>query len=461
MVIPLLVGLVTVPYIINDLGMQRFGVLTLIWAVIGYASLFDLGISMALTKRLAAMQGQMPRLRSLVRLGLGLVCILGVVMGLITVFVTQQFDYQRFGLGREEFDQSVLLLSVSVPFVIISGGFRGVLEGLKQFSVVSVVRLGFGLIIFIAPVFVLAYASRIDYIIAIMLGARIIGILVMAYYCRAYLPKGKLSRSRRIVELNNMLSFGGWITVSNIASAMMLYMDRFFLAASNFSSSLAFYTTIYEFVTKVFMFPSAVSIVLLPNMARSSQLIDISNQLLVLGSAVVLACVTPVVSLIILFAPELLGWWISAEFGREAAPALRILSIGVLVNCLAQIFRTYLLARGKAAWTAKMHIMELVIFLPLLYSSIQYFGVEGAAWVWTSRILVDSIGMALMLGKLKLPTSLHWWILTASFMVSYLIFACSSLEDYSKLAFLGMVSILCTAGGMWLFRQWPALSTSP
>lgn len=451
--IPLLVGLVTVPHIINELGLQRFGVLTLIWAVIGYASLFDLGISRALTKRVAALQGQMPRLRSLIRSGLGLMSLFGVVMGLLALVVTRQLDYQRFDLGKDEFDLSVLLLAASIPLVIVSGGLRGVLEGLHRFSVVSTVRLGFGLITFIAPVFVLGGGGRIDYIIAIMLGARIIGTLIMAWSCRGYLPKGNVSRSRRRVELRNMLTFGGWITVSNLASALMLYMDRFFLVSSSFASSLALYTTPYEFVTKLFILPSALSSVLFPYMARSTKFIGISNQLLVLGSAIVLAAVTPVVALIILFAPELLGWWVSPEFGRGAAPALRILAIGVLVNCLAQIFQTYLLGRGHAAWMAKMHLVELVVLLPLLYASIQCFGIEGAAWAWTLRILVDSTGMAFMLGKLRLPTSQHWWSLAASIMVSCLIFACSGMGVYSKLALLAVLSILCAACGLWFIRH--------
>ncbi|MCQ4280803.1 flippase [Pseudomonas stutzeri] len=456
--IPLLVGLLTVPYIINDLGLQRFGVLTLIWAVIGYASLFDLGISRALTKRVAALQGRMPRLRSVVRSGLCLMALFGVVMGLLTLVVTRQFDYQRFGLGKDEFDLSVLLLAASIPLVIISGGLRGILEGLHRFSVVSTVRLGFGLVTFIAPVFVLGSAPRIDYIIAIMLCARFVGMLVMAWSCRTYLPKGNVSQSRRRVELRNMLTFGGWITVSNLASALMLYMDRFFLASSSFASSLALYTTPYEFVTKLFILPSALSSVLFPYMARCTKFVGISNQLLILGSAIVLASVTPVVALIILFAPELLGWWVSPEFSRGAAPTLRILAIGVMFNCLAQIFQTYLLGRGHAAWMAKMHLVELVLFLPLLYVSIQSFGIEGAAWAWTLRILVDSIGLASMLEKLRLPTSQHWWALAASIMASCLIFACSAMDAYSKMVLLAVLSILCSAGGLWVTRRLLAIA---
>ena len=54
---PLLVAIVAIPILIRGLGTDRFGVLTLVWVVIGYSSLFDLGLSRALTKIVAEKLG--------------------------------------------------------------------------------------------------------------------------------------------------------------------------------------------------------------------------------------------------------------------------------------------------------------------------------------------------------------------------------------------------------------------
>src|SRR5690349_3012870 len=48
--IPAIVGVVTIPAIVRGLGVERFGVLTLAWMVIGYFGLFDLGLGRAVTK---------------------------------------------------------------------------------------------------------------------------------------------------------------------------------------------------------------------------------------------------------------------------------------------------------------------------------------------------------------------------------------------------------------------------
>jgi O-antigen/teichoic acid export membrane protein len=64
--LPLLVALLAIPYLVAGLGTSRFGVLTLAWMVIGYFSLFDLGLGRALTKLVAEKLGssrdeQIPR----------------------------------------------------------------------------------------------------------------------------------------------------------------------------------------------------------------------------------------------------------------------------------------------------------------------------------------------------------------------------------------------------------------
>src|SRR5215471_7527755 len=54
---PILVAVFCIPILIRTLGKERFGVLTLAWALIGYASLFDLGLGRALTQLVARKLG--------------------------------------------------------------------------------------------------------------------------------------------------------------------------------------------------------------------------------------------------------------------------------------------------------------------------------------------------------------------------------------------------------------------
>ncbi|MEO6877016.1 MAG: flippase, partial [Gemmatimonadaceae bacterium] len=54
---PLIVAVFSVPILVRGLGVDRFGILTLAWAAIGYFSLFDLGLGRALTQGASAAIG--------------------------------------------------------------------------------------------------------------------------------------------------------------------------------------------------------------------------------------------------------------------------------------------------------------------------------------------------------------------------------------------------------------------
>src|SRR5438128_217783 len=56
-VAPVLVAFLAVPVLVSHLGVDRFGLLSLVWLVIGYFGLFDLGLSRALTQLVAEKLG--------------------------------------------------------------------------------------------------------------------------------------------------------------------------------------------------------------------------------------------------------------------------------------------------------------------------------------------------------------------------------------------------------------------
>ena len=53
-----LVGLFSIPMLIKGFGNERFAILTLAWALTGYFSIFDLGISRGITKSISEKLGE-------------------------------------------------------------------------------------------------------------------------------------------------------------------------------------------------------------------------------------------------------------------------------------------------------------------------------------------------------------------------------------------------------------------
>ena len=102
--LPLLIGAVTIPFLIRRVGVEAFGVLTLIWALIGYFSLFDFGLGRALTQQIASAcaSGQESRVPRLAKSGLAFTaltgCVGGILLGFFQLVVERRSDGLKFFL---------------------------------------------------------------------------------------------------------------------------------------------------------------------------------------------------------------------------------------------------------------------------------------------------------------------------------------------------------------------------
>jgi O-antigen/teichoic acid export membrane protein len=80
---PLLVAFITIPILIKQIGVDRFGVLSVAWMLIGYFSLFDFGIDQGLTKIVADRlgSGEHNEIPTLVWTSLAILLALGLLSG--------------------------------------------------------------------------------------------------------------------------------------------------------------------------------------------------------------------------------------------------------------------------------------------------------------------------------------------------------------------------------------------
>ena len=100
-----------------------------------------------------------------------------------------------------------------------------------------------------------------------------------------------------------------------------------------------------------------------------------------------------------MFAPELLGLWLSTDYASHGATAARILTIGVLVNCLANVPFAFVQAAGRADMAAKLHLVELPLYLAVLAYLVGRYGIEGAALAWSLRSGFDAAALFLFVSR--------------------------------------------------------------
>jgi O-antigen/teichoic acid export membrane protein len=400
-ILPLLVGLVLFPKIITAYGLEQFGLLTLAWALIGYFSLFDLGLARALTQQIseyiAKEMGDFA-IAQLIRTGFISMWILGALGGLVLwalspLIITSFLKIQTPLLSESL--QAFSLLALSIPLVVHTAALRAVLEALHLFKSASIIRTILGIGTFLSPYLASFLAPTLtSAVIALVITRAIVWVLHVYAVHHSRVLKIE-TPFFNMPQLKMLFRFGGWMTISNIISPLMVYMDRFMIASLLGIAAASYYVAPYEVITKLLVVPAAISGVLFPIFSKEWQKNpERSAQLMQRGFSYTLLLLFPAAVVLVFFSKEWLSLWLSPEFADQAHLTVIWLTIGVLINSVSQILFAKVQGAGHSSWTAKLHLAEVIPYLGLLYISLYWWGISGAAFAWCLRVSFDLIGLA-------------------------------------------------------------------
>jgi O-antigen/teichoic acid export membrane protein len=376
--------------------------------VIGYLSLFDIGLGRALTIEIARDHGESSRRHlsnsawTLIALLFGLGCLGGV---LIASNASPLVDFLRISPSlRDEAVGCLWLVAATLPLVTVSSGMRGILEGFRAFKVVSVLRAVHGTITFALPLVLLPMSRTLTSLMAGLVAGRLITCLISLALCVHRLPPQRSNRGEGIVPAVRTLKLGGWITISNLVSPVLVSAYRFIIGALTSTSAVALYATPFEFATKLLILPGAFSGVLLPRFAGRHRNSSSVSQLYNSATLVLAGLLLVATGSLALLAHPTLSFWLGASLADQTYRVLQILCIGIFLNGVANIPFTLLQASGRPDLTAKLHLVELPFYLVMATILIARFGLEGAASAWVVRVAVDLVAL-IFLSRRLLRTS--------------------------------------------------------
>lgn len=397
---PLLVAVACIPPLIVALGAQRFGVLTLVWALVGYFGLLDFGLGRAMTQQMSAAigEGRPERAAEVAASALVLLGLLGAVAGiLVWICAPWGLRFMHDLDDSREALRAAWAMAWATPFVVLTSGLRGAMEAMAAFRPLNLIRIGTGALTYAAPLIVVRLGwddlGAIAWVLALVRAAG----CVLYAVCVARLEPGAF-RSRPLdpAAMRRLLGFGGWMTLSNMVGPLMTYLDRFVIGMALSLSAVAWYVTPQEIVTKVLVVASALTGVMFPKMAQlhaagesRSTTVRFERQ----GLIGLYFALLPVTLALAALAGPMLTRWVGADFAREGTAAMQIFCFGALLNSLAQVPYAAIQARGRADQTAILHLLELPLFVGGIYLLAREWGVAGAALAWTLRIAFDFVAL--------------------------------------------------------------------
>lgn len=408
--LPLLVAVAAMPAVVAGLGAARFGILALVWVVLGYVALLDLGLGRAttrfaadaLTRNDVRAVAASVRVAAATQLGVGLLS-----AGALTLAVPWLVERVLRAPPElvSEARASFYWLAAVTPALLLTNTFRGLLEAKQRFDLVNAVRLPLSTGNFLLPLAGALLGWSLPFIVALLMLARVAGLAVYAGMAVRLFP-GILGRTRlEPGEARTLLTFGGWVTVSALISPLLVYLDRFMIGGMLSLAAVGYYSAPHEIVMRATVLPAAVVSTLFPALSAGAGLPDRAAMgRLVAGAMKFLLVVAgPALVVLAVLGPDLLRLWLGDAFARESGLALRILAIGMLANTLAYVPGVLLQATGRPDLPARFHLLELPPHIAVLWVMVSAWGLPGAAAAWTIRMILDAAllyGASVRLGLL-------------------------------------------------------------
>lgn len=402
----MLAALLSIPWLMAHIGLERFGSLTLIWALLGCLAVLDFGMVRSLVQIIADRRGRPEPApdAGIAGRALGVIAALGVVTGgavavagdpLIRLFIHASDPVTA------EIRRSLWIIALIVPVALVSAGLRGVLEGYQRFRSINLVRMTVGVMNYLSPLCVLPFSDSLVPVIAAIAFGRILGLVAYGWLCVRLVPDLLSPRRYRREPMRPLFVMGAWMMLNNLLGPAMLYADRIILASLVPAAVVAFYTTPFEVLSRLLFIPGALSSVLFPLAASLfHKTPEALGRMLDLGAHMALGVFLAILGAVGLGGEAALRLWLGAEFAGQSAPILSVLALGVCFNAVAFVPSALIQGIGRVDVTAKVQLAELPVYLAVLWWLIGAYGPLGAAIAWTLRTGVDMVLLTALLPAL-------------------------------------------------------------
>ena len=365
------VAFVTIPIYLRHVGEARYGVISIVWILLGLFGFLDLGLSRAVTNALAKLRDapQAERARVLLttfglNLGIGLVG--GAVLYVFGGLLLKHFISVPAALSPEV-SQSLPWIACLLPLTLVSSAAAGALDSRELFLLVNLIQTVSMTLAQVAPVIMAVFVSpSLTVVIPTAVAAQAFGAITVLI-C-VYRLEGPFSlRAIDWGEARKLLGYGGWMFATNVINPALGSADQFIIGSVMGVASVAHYAVPMNLVLRSGAIPWAFGRTFFPRMSSLS-----GDAAYALGARALSSMAygfAAICAPAIILSPTFFRYWVGPDFALISAPVAQILFPGMWMSGLSFVGFTLLQSQGRADLTGKLSMLE---FLPFLADYLEF-----------------------------------------------------------------------------------------
>lgn len=394
----IVVTVLTIPLYIELIGHERYGVLAIIWTILTYFQMVELGVSGAMVQRLASGELSPPSRIELYWTGFTMNAVMGLIgAGLLLLLFNPIISMMSFStpVVRAELVASGWVIAALVFVMAVRAVNNGVLYGTERFAALAILSTLETIASALVPLTIAVAGSvNIFWLVLSIFVVRVFFLLVSFIAMLPGLPGFRFGLGR-IIYFRGLLSFGFWLWLMGVIGSLLMYFDRFLIGSILGVAQVPYYSvpqTIFQQASHV---PRALASVLFPRFSGVTADND-ATVLAVRAMDSMCIVITPISVVSILIMEPLLAKWLTADFAERAGVVGAIVMASLLPSALARIVVSQLNGRSKPNLVVRAQLAELLPYGFVLYLFATKFGLVGVAAAWSLRVAADAVILAQM-----------------------------------------------------------------
>jgi O-antigen/teichoic acid export membrane protein len=381
--VSLAVGMVLSPVLLAALGLERFGLWSLLWAITGSLGLVDLRLAAALGPIAAAAwtRGEGDRLGRLASTGLSFYAALGAVellaaaawvrTPLLVAWIPAAFRTE----GRAALELAVGVFALSS----VTAVFTSLLYAVQRFDLAALITIGTTALRGAALALVARGGGGLG---ALLLAEGAVGLIqcaASAWAVRRLLSGVCLFRRPDPGAIRQLLSFGGKLQVAHAAHLISLHGDKLLLSVFLGLGAVAY----YDLGSKVAYLMRALPLLLISAaMPAASALGALGDRtrlwgFYLTGTRLLVFAATPILVVTLAGAGPILLAWTGID-ALEARQAIWVLAVGYYLNLVSGMANSVAVGIGKPELEMRRSLLVAATNLALSAGLIPLVGFPGA-----------------------------------------------------------------------------------
>lgn len=388
-----LLGLLATGVFVRVLGVEQFGAWSLVIAVLAYAALLDLGLGVAVVRRVAGAHasGDRAALGGAVGSSLAATALLGLAAGATMALVAEPAAtlLRVPDALRGTFVAAMRISALAAALTPAASALGAVPAAYQRLD--AVVRLDV-----LVTGLVLAAQG-----VAVVLGGGLVAMAWLLVAGRALALAGRWYVARRLMGdvplagrgypfWRELGRFGMLKVVHQLLSQLVLYADRLLLGALVSLEAVAYYTIAVELAQKLLMVQGNIAQAYYPAACARSGDAAALRQLHGYASRAVAVLTLPAAAVLAVFAAPLTAAWVGAEVAGQSAGPLRVLAVAYAGMALTAVPAATADALNRPEISVRYGLVGVLINLGFAILLIPPLGAVGAAWAVLLNVVLQT-----------------------------------------------------------------------